>query len=109
MNTIAITQSPQVLGQYNEEQAEILTPGALEFFGELQREFNPRRLRLLRQRELRQSAIDRGEVPRFLSETREIREGRWQVLPVPEDLQNRRVEITGPVDRKMVINGLNSG
>src|SRR5262252_8087280 len=64
---------------------------------------------VLRQRKLRQEALDRGEMPNFLPETRSVREGKWQVLPVPEDLQNRRVEITGPVDRKMVINALNSG
>src|SRR6267143_463289 len=52
---------------------------------------------------------DRGEIPRFLAETKSVREGAWQVLPVPEDLRDRRVEITGPVDRKMVINALNSG
>src|SRR5262252_6838695 len=64
---------------------------------------------VLRQRKLRQEALDRGEMPNFLPETRSVREGKWQVLPVPDDLQNRRVEITGPVDRKMVINALNSG
>ena len=99
----------EVLGPVNDEQAEILSPAALEFFVRLQREFNPRRLRLLRQRQLRQEALDRGELPHFLPGTQSVREGDWQVLPVPEDLQDRRVEITGPVDRKMVINALNSG
>ncbi len=96
-------------GPVTGEQCEILSPEALEFFAELQREFNPRRRELLRQRELRQQAWDRGERPDFLPETQAVREGNWRVLPVPEDLQNRRVEITGPVDRKMVINALNSG
>src|SRR5881296_149065 len=90
-------------------QQEILTPSALDLLVELQREFNPRRLELLRERQTRQEAIDRGEWPRFLAETRHVRESEWQVDPVPADLQDRRVEITGPVDRKMVINALNSG
>ncbi len=102
-------QGLELLAPVTEEQAEILTPAALEFFAQLHREFNPQRLEILRQRKLRQDAIDRGEMPHFLPETRSVREGDWRVLPVPEDLQNRRVEITGPVDRKMVINALNSG
>ena len=98
-----------MLGPTLDGHAEILCPEALEFLAELQREFNSRRLELLRQREERQESIDRGELPHFLEETRGVREGAWRVLPVPDDLQNRRVEITGPVDRKMVINALNSG
>jgi malate synthase len=109
MNTYEMPRGVEVLGPVTDEQAEILSPEALEFFAVLQREFNPRRLRLLRQRQLRQEAIDRGELPGFLTATQSVREGNWQVLPVPEDLQDRRVEITGPVDRKMVINALNSG
>src|SRR5438105_4256215 len=108
MNTIELSEGLDVLGPVTDEQSEILSPEALEFFCALQREFNPRRLRLLRQRELRQEAIDRGDMPRFLAETKSVREGSWQVLPVPEDLRDRRVEITGSVDRKMVINALNS-
>ena len=94
-----------VIGQH----AQVLTPEALEFFTALQREFNPRRLELLRARRTRQEAIDRGELPTFLPETRQVRESDWRVDPVPADLQDRRVELTGPVDRKMVINALNSG
>jgi malate synthase len=109
MRSTALPEGLEVLGPVNDEQTEILSPAALEFFFELHREFNPRRLLLLRQRKLRQEALDRGERPHFLPETRTVREGKWYVLPVPEDLQNRRVEITGPVDRKMVINALNSG
>ena len=109
MKILEVPQGVDVLGPLTEEQTEILSPEALEFFTALQREFNPRRLRLLLQRQLRQDAIDRGELPGFLPGTQSVREGSWQVLPVPEDLQNRRVEITGPVDRKMVINALNSG
>jgi malate synthase len=99
----------EVLAPVTPEQSEILSPEALEFFAELQREFNPRRRQLLGQRTVRQQALDGGERPDFLPETRAVRESAWQVLPVPEDLQDRRVEITGPVDRKMVINALNSG
>ncbi|PWU18691.1 MAG: malate synthase A [Verrucomicrobia bacterium] len=109
MRAMKLPSGVQVLGPVSEAHAAILTTEALQFFADLQREFNPRRLELLGQRRARQEAIDRGQMPRFLPETRAIREGNWQVLPVPEDLQNRRVEITGPVDRKMVINALNSG
>jgi malate synthase len=89
--------------------AEVLSPEALEFVAGLHRRFNPRREELLRAREKRQERIAAGELPDFLPETRELREGDWQVAPIPKDLQDRRVEITGPVDRKMVINALNSG
>ena len=89
--------------------AEILTPEALAFVGELHRRFEPRRLELLAARAERQARLDAGELPDFLPETRDIREDDWRVAPVPGDLQDRRVEITGPVDRKMVINALNSG
>src|SRR6266498_3061801 len=107
MNTIEMPPGVEFAGPVNPEHAEILSPAALNFFAQLQREFNPRRLELLAQRKLRQEAIDRGEMPRFLPETQSVREGEWRVAPVPEDLRNRRVEITGPVDRKMVINALN--
>src|SRR5690606_7148968 len=88
---------------------EILTPEALAFIAELQRAFNDRRLALLQRRAERQQAIDAGEMPDFLPETAEIRTADWTVAPIPPDLMDRRVEITGPVDRKMVINALNSG
>jgi malate synthase len=109
MNTTKIPDGLQVLGPVTDEQAAILCAEALEFFTRLQREFNPRRLQLLQERKLRQQALDRGEMPDFLPQTKSVRDSSWQVLPVPEDLRNRRVEITGPVDRKMVINALNSG
>jgi malate synthase len=109
MKSFEMPKGLAVLAPVSDEQAPILCPEALEFFAKLQREFNPQRLRLLQQRKLRQQAIDRGELPDFLPETKSIRESSWQVLPVPDDLRNRRVEITGPVDRKMVINALNSG
>ena len=89
--------------------AEILTPGALAFVAGLHRAFNPRRIELLQARAERQAQLDAGVLPDFLPETRHVREGHWQVAPVPADLQNRRVEITGPVERKMMINALNSG
>jgi malate synthase len=88
---------------------EILTDEALEFVAGLQRRFNPERERLLAARVERQQRLDAGEVPDFLPETREVREGDWQVAPAPTDLQDRRCEITGPVERKMLINALNSG
>ena len=88
---------------------EILTTEALAFVERLQRELNPRRLELLRRRQERQVELDAGVNPRFLAETREIREGEWRVAPAPRDLHDRRCEITGPVERKMMINALNSG
>jgi malate synthase len=88
---------------------DVLTPDALGFVEELQREFGPRRLELLGRRAERQAEIDAGGTLDVLPETREIREGDWQVAPVPGPLQDRRVEITGPTDRKMVLNALNSG
>jgi malate synthase len=89
--------------------AEILTPAALEFVAALQREFGAERARLLAARVERQAELDAGALPDFLPETRNVRESDWRVAPAPSELQDRRVEITGPVDRKMVINALNSG
>jgi malate synthase len=91
------------------DAANVLTPEALAFVGELHERFEPRRWELQARRAERQARLDAGELPDFLPETREVREGDWRVAPVPHDLQDRRVEITGPVDRKMVINALNSG
>lgn len=100
----------QILGQVTSEFAEILTPEALEFVAKLQRNFNKTRLDLLQKRVERQKEIDAGKLPDFLAETESIRNGDWTVAPIPKDLQDRRVEITGPTsDRKMVINALNSG
>jgi malate synthase len=89
--------------------AEVLAPEALAFVAALQREFGAERRRLLDARVQRQAELDAGALPDFLDATREVRESEWQVAPAPADLQDRRVEITGPVDRKMVINALNSG
>src|SRR5690606_41578049 len=87
----------------------ILNAEAVAFITELQRRFNPERKRLLEKRVERQARLDAGEKPDFLPETKHIREGDWTVAPLPDDILDRRVEITGPVDRKMVINALNSG
>jgi malate synthase len=88
---------------------EVLTPEAVQFVTELEERFGPRRLELLAARAERQRRLSAGEVPEFLPETREIRAGGWTIEPVPAPLRDRRVEITGPTDRKMVINALNSG
>ena len=89
--------------------AEILTPEALRFVVGLERRFGARRRELLARRDERQRALDAGQFPDFLPETKSIRESAWSIAAAPADLQDRRVEITGPVDRKMVINALNSG
>jgi malate synthase len=99
----------EIRGPILEHFPEILTPEALRFVARLQREFNSRRKELLERRERRQAEINEGKRPDFLPETAHIREADWQVAPIPPDLQDRRVEITGPTDRKMVINALNSG
>jgi len=92
------------------EAPRILTPDALEFVAKLAREFQPTREKLLARRVERQGEIDSGVMPDFLASTKNIRADKsWQVAPIPADLQDRRTEITGPVDRKMVINALNSG
>ncbi len=87
----------------------VLSAEALGFIAELHRRFDGRRLELLAERAERQERLDAGVLPDFLEETREIREADWTIAPVPDDLLDRRVEITGPTDRKMVINALNSG
>ncbi len=89
--------------------AEILTPAALRFVARLHLEFNPAREALLRLRAERQAELDAGTEPDFLPGTRAVREASWSVAPLPPDLRNRRVEITGPVDRKTMINALCSG
>ncbi len=93
----------------NEVASQILTPQAQQFLIELARRFDGRRQQLLARRRFRQQQIDAGQLPSFLPETAAIREQSWTVAPIPPDLLDRRVEITGPVDRKMIINALNSG
>lgn len=99
----------EVAAQASPEQQAILTPEALRFLARLEREFGPRRRQLLQARAERQKLIDGGQKPDFLVSTKSIRESSWQVASIPDDLRDRRVEITGPTDRKMVINALNSG
>ena len=88
---------------------EVLTPAALDFVAELHERFDSRRRALLAARAERQKLFDAGELPDFLEETRDIREAEWTVAPIPRDLLDRRVEITGPTNAKMIINALNSG
>jgi malate synthase len=99
----------EVLGEMTPVFAEILTPGALAFVAKLQRSFAPRRAECLARRQQRQERLDHGESLDFLPETKAVRDGDWKCAPIPADLRDRRVEITGPTDRKMVINALNSG
>ncbi|MEJ7792483.1 MAG: malate synthase A [Gaiellaceae bacterium] len=87
----------------------MLTPEAVEFLTELERRFGPPRRELLAARQARSERLRAGELPDFLPATKDVRDGDWKVAPAPPELQDRRVEITGPVDRKMVINALNSG
>ncbi|HWE98618.1 MAG TPA: malate synthase A [Caulobacteraceae bacterium] len=105
----AATASIQLSGPVEGRGAEILSSEALAFLAELHRRFDRRRRDLLAARRTRQAEFDAGANPGFLAETAAIRDGDWQVAPIPADLQDRRVEITGPVDRKMIVNALNSG
>jgi malate synthase len=107
--SLSLSKKVQVLGPLEPGFEEILTTEALEFLHDLHLTFNARRLDLLRARDERQRRLLRGERPDFLPATRPVREGDWRVGPIPKDLTDRRVEITGPVDRKMMINALNSG
>ncbi|HEX6480387.1 MAG TPA: malate synthase A [Ktedonobacteraceae bacterium] len=91
------------------EFTEILTPDAMHFVATLVRAFTGRREELLQRRAQRQAELNAGKLPDFLPETEHIRNGDWTIAPEPPDLQDRRVEITGPVERKMIINALNSG
>jgi malate synthase len=93
----------------NEVETRILTADASNFLKKTARQFEARRQELLGRRRVRQQEIDAGHLPDFLPETAQIREAEWTVAPIPNDLLDRRVEITGPVDRKMIINALNSG
>src|SRR5438270_9893846 len=102
-------QDIQVSGRVTAEFAQILTPQALEFVAKLHRAFESRRQELLARRAARQKEFDAGKLPDFLPETRQIRENDWKIAGQPKDMLDRRVEITGPTDRKMVINALNSG
>jgi malate synthase len=110
MSTTTLPPGVEVLAELTSEQAAVVSPEALAFVATLQRLAAPRRAELLAARVARQAAIDAGERPGFRPETAHIRDDEsWRVTPAPADLTDRRVEITGPVDRKMVINALNSG
>ncbi|HJU69794.1 MAG TPA: malate synthase A [Gemmatimonadaceae bacterium] len=99
----------QLVGERLPDSERILTEEALAFVARLHREFNPTRESLLRARAERQRELESGAVPGFLGNTASVRESEWRVAPAPRDLEDRRVEITGPVERKMMINALNSG
>src|SRR3954447_6243491 len=99
----------EITAELTPEWWEILTPEAIEFVAEMSRRFEDTRHSLLLRRAKRQSEFDNGTLPRFLPETADVRAADWTVAPIPADLMDRRVEITGPVDRKMIINALNSG
>ncbi len=98
-----------ITGKISKEFDEILTLDCLEFVADLHRKFNSRRLELLKRRQEVQKKIDGGWRPNFLEETKSTREKNWKILGIPKDLQDRRVEITGPTNQKMIINALNSG
>jgi len=98
----------EILGRRIEGAEEVLTPLALQLLASLHRRFNPQRLELLGARARRQALLDDGALPEFLSATAQLRAADWRIAPVPADLVDRRVEITGPVDRKMIINALNA-
>src|ERR1700728_1980272 len=99
----------KIFARVSEINVRILPPELISFIPVLQRNFNARRESLLEARHARQKRLDAGEKPDFLPGTRAIREAEWTVAPLPADILDRRVEITGPVDRKMIINALNSG
>ena len=107
--TDSILQGVDVLGKVDNAHRKILTPQALAFLALLHRSFNGTRKALLERRKLRQAEIDRGALPDFLPETRHVRENpTWKGAPPAPGLVDRRVEITGPTDRKMVVNALNA-
>ena len=109
MSTPSFGPGIEITGRVTPEYAQILTPEAVAFAAKLQRAFGGRRTELLARRARRQAEFDAGALPDFLPETRAIRDADWTCAPIPADIVDRRVEITGPVDRKMVINALNSG
>src|SRR6266404_10006522 len=109
MATPSVNVKLEVTSPVSDAYREILSAEALEFLAQLAKQFEARRLMLLERRSERQAELDAGRLPDFLEETAEVRESNWTVSPIPRDLADRRVEITGPVDRKMIINALNSG
>ena len=109
MQSMNPTDPVAVLASAGAAQEQILTPPAIEFLSRLARQFEPERQEILKRRVRRLAELEGSKLPDFLSETWQIRDSQWRVAPIPADLRVRRVEITGPVDRKMVINALNSG
>jgi malate synthase len=109
MSTPQFGPEIEITGRITADYAQILTPAALEFVARLQRAFGGRRADLLARRGVRQQELDAGKLPDFLPETRAVREADWTCAAVGADILDRRVEITGPVERKMIINALNSG
>ena len=109
MTELKLPAGMVITGRITPEYAAILTPEALELIAKLHRAFNGRRRELLERRQARQAELDSGKLPDFLPETAAVRAGDWRIAPFPAQLNDRRVEITGPVDRKMIINALNSG
>jgi malate synthase len=109
MSTPTYGPGIEIAGRITPEFAQILTPEAMAFVAKLQRAFGGRREELLAKRVVRQAEFDAGKLPDFLPETRAVRDGDWTCAPVGADIADRRVEITGPVDRKMIVNALNSG
>ena len=103
------TEVIRIAGPHSDAQPGILTPPATEFLLALHTRFEPMRQALLRERKNRQARLDDGQLPQFLEASLPTREASWKVAPIPADLLDRRVEITGPPDRKMIINALNSG
>ena len=109
MTTTRYPDGIEIIGAIPAAYGEILTPPAIAFFARLARKFEARRQELMAQRVVRQAEFDAGKLPDFLPATKTVRDGDWTIGTVPADLQDRRVEITGPTDRKMVINALNCG
>jgi malate synthase len=109
MSTTSTEAEYRILGPIREGYEAILSPEAMGFVARLAQRFTPRVDELLKRRKARQAEIDAGKMPEFLPATADIRDSQWRVGAIPADLLDRRVEITGPVDRKMIINALNSG
>src|SRR5262245_15701687 len=109
MNRSAYARGIEILGRMGPGYNTLITPDAMGLVAKLARKFEGRRRELMAARTRRQADFDGGRLPGFLAKTKRVRDADWTVAPVPRDLQDRRVEITGPTDRKMVINALNSG
>src|SRR5262245_13505070 len=108
-HSVSAPEGVEVLGSVPEGCEEVLSTAALSLVRDLERRFRFRRAQLLARREAQKRKLDQGWRPDFLPETRAIRDSAWSVAPVPAELADRRVEITGPVDRKMIVNALNPG